>query len=233
MACNYAIIVAGGTGTRMGTDTPKQFLPLAGLPVMMHTIRAFHSSRTAPQIITVIHPALHNQWSALCKTHGFDIPHTVVAGGSTRFESVKKGLSAIASLSAVPTTGSIIAVHDAARPLIDPELIDRTYRQAAITGAAALALPATDSVRLVSGNGAKNNGYPRTKVYLMQTPQTFRGDILYDAYRQADNNSFSDDASVVEKKGHPVTLVDGDTRNIKITFPHDLAIAEILLQQHT
>lgn len=230
MARNYAIIVAGGTGTRMGTDTPKQFLPLAGLPVMMHTIRAFSNCSAAPHIITVIHPELHAQWSTLCKTHCFDIPHTVVNGGSSRFESVKNGLSAIAALTTDPTD-STIAVHDAARPLINPELIDRTYRQAALTGAAALALPATDSVRLVSGNRSKNNGYPRAKVYLMQTPQTFSADILYDAYRQADNSAFSDDASVVEKKGHPITLVDGDTRNIKITFPQDLAIAEILLQQ--
>lgn len=125
----------------------------------------------------------------------------------------------------------IIAVHDAARPLISPALIDKTYQQATLTGAAALALPSTDSVRIKSGNNLKNNAFPRASVYLMQTPQIFNGAILYDAYGQADGNSFTDDASVVEKKGYPITLVDGDTRNIKITFPEDLHIAEIFLEQ--
>src|SRR5690606_34828828 len=115
--------------------------------------------------------------------------------------------------------------------LITPQLIDETYTQALHTGAVALAIPATDSIRIMSGNGLKNNSYPRVSVYRMQTPQTFSASILYDAYEQADSNSFSDDASVVEKKGYPITLVDGDTRNIKVTFTEDLAIAEILLQQ--
>lgn len=230
MGQNYAIIVAGGTGTRMGTDTPKQFLLLGGLPVMMHTIHAFHHSNSSPQIIVVIHAALHDGWSALCKTHRFAVPHTVVSGGNSRFESVKNGLTAIRSMGTDPTDCTI-AVHDAARPLITTELIDETYRQAARTGAAALATPATDSVRIVSGNGSKNNAYPRGNVYLMQTPQAFNGAVLYDAYEQDESNSFTDDASVVEKKGHPITLVDGDTRNIKLTFLQDLRMAEILLKR--
>jgi len=230
MRKNYAIIVAGGTGTRMGVDTPKQFLLLGGLPVMMHAILAFYRSDTSPQLIVVIHPALRDCWSALCETHRFTVPHTVVSGGYSRFESVKNGLTAIKSMDNEPTACTI-AVHDAARPLIATHLVDKTYAQAALWGAAALAIPATDSVRIVSGNGSKNNAYPRSGVYLMQTPQTFSGSILYDAYEQGDSNGFTDDASVVEKKGYPITLVDGDTRNIKVTFPQDLRIAEILLEK--
>lgn len=233
MARSFAIIVAGGTGSRMGTETPKQFLPLAGLPVMMHSIIAFTHCANPPQIIVVIHPDLRGEWLSLCQAHDFNIPHMLVDGGSTRFESVKNGLTAIKSAAPhVDSAQYTIAVHDAARPLVSPELIDETYRQAAFTGAAALAIPATDSIRIVSGNRAKNNSHPRTHVYRMQTPQTFRASILYDAYQQADDGTFSDDASVVEKKGYPVTLVDGDTRNIKVTFAQDLAIAEILLQKH-
>lgn len=230
MGSNYVIVVAGGTGTRMGSDTPKQFLLLGGLPLMMHAIRAFSDSSNSPQIVVVIHPTLHGAWSVLCEKYRFEVPHTVAVGGNTRFESVKSGLAAIKSMNTEPVDG-VIAVHDAARPLIATDLIDEIYRQAALTGAAALATPATDSIRIVNGNGLKNNAFPRANVYLMQTPQAFHSAILYDAYQQTDRDSFTDDASVVEKKGYPITLVDGDTRNIKVTLPQDLHVAEILLQQ--
>ncbi|WP_262246913.1 2-C-methyl-D-erythritol 4-phosphate cytidylyltransferase [Parapedobacter soli] len=223
---NYAIVVAGGTGTRMGSDTPKQFLLLNGLPVMMHAIQAFHRSSSSPHIITVIHPSLRDTWSALCEKHHFEIPQTVVAGGTSRFESVKNGLAAIKSTETALAT-SLIAVHDAARPLIPAALIDKVYQQAALTGAAALATPSTDSIRIISSNGSKNNAFPRANVYLMQTPQVFSGTILFDAYTQAYESYFTDDASVVEKKGYPITLVDGDVQNIKVTFPKDLRIAEL------
>lgn len=224
------IIVAGGTGSRMNSNIPKQFLLLKGLPVMMHAIYAFHQSTSSPEIVVVIHPSLCDDWSELCKMHAFSVPHTVINGGSSRFESVKKGLAAIKSLEA-EMRHSLIAVHDAARPLVSPTLIDETYKQAARTNAAALAKPSTDSVRIVIGNRLKNNSFPRSNVYLMQTPQTFNGAILYEAYTGVDGSSFTDDAAAVEKKGYPITLVDGDTRNIKITFPEDLRIAEILLEQ--
>ncbi len=224
---NYVIIVAGGTGSRMGSDIPKQFMLLSGLPVMMHAIRAFHQSRSSPDVIVVIHPSLRDDWSELCETHAFPVPHTVVDGGNSRFESVRNGLKAIASLG-MELRQCLIAVHDAARPLVSPTLIDETYKQAALTGAAALATPSTDSIRMKSGNGLKSNAVPRSSVYLMQTPQTFNGAILYESYEQADEDSFTDDASVVEKKGYPIALMDGDTRNIKITFPEDLRIAAIL-----
>ena len=213
----------------MGLDTPKQFLLLDGLPVMMHAIRAFHKSTSAPRIIVVIHPSLRDAWPALCEKHAFAVPHVVTDGGETRFQSVKNGLRKIQSTEA-DLAHCTIAVHDAARPLVAPALIDKVYAQAEQTGAAALASRSNDSVRLTSGNERKNNAFPRSRVYLMQTPQTFNGAVLCNAYEQPDDASLTDDASVVEKSGHPITLVDGDTRNIKITLPGDLRIAEILLR---
>src|SRR5690606_23388140 len=194
MRKNYTIIVAGGTGTRMGMDTPKQFLLLGGLPVMMHAIYAFYRSDSSPQVIVIIHPSLRDNWSTLCENHAFAVPHTVVNGGNSRFESVKNGLKAIQSLN-TELANCVIAIHDAARPLVPPALIDEIYRQATLTGAAALALRSTDSVRMKSGSGLKNNAFPRSRVYLMQTPQAFNGAILRDAYEQTDDTSFTDDAS--------------------------------------
>ena len=226
---NYAIIAAGGTGNRVESDIPKQFLLLNGIPVMMHTINAFYRSKSAPQIVAVIHPAMHDYWLTLCEKYHFHVQHTIADGGATRFESVKKGLETIKLMGADPSQCRI-AVHDAARPLITPDLIDRTFEQAALTGAAALAIQSSNSVRLKHADGLKNNAYPRKSVYLMQTPQTFEGTILFEAYEQPEDSTCTDDATVVEKNGYPITLVDGDTRNIKITFPDDLRIAELLLE---
>jgi len=226
----YVIIVAGGTGNRMGAALPKQFLPLKGIPVMMHAIRAFHRSEHAPRIVVVIHPAMKAHWAMLCETYDFRVPHITADSGKSRFESVKNGLAVIKLLE-TDLSRCLIAVHDAARPLITAELIDKTYEQAALTGAAALAVQSINSVRIKSSNGLKNNAYRREHVYLMQTPQTFNGQLLSEAYGQPESETYTDDASVVEKKGYPITLVDGDTRNIKITFPEDLRIAEILFGQ--
>ncbi|MGK6353266.1 2-C-methyl-D-erythritol 4-phosphate cytidylyltransferase [Parapedobacter sp. DT-150] len=224
---NYAIIVAGGTGSRMNRDTPKQFLLLNDTPILMHAIRAFHRCESAPRIIVVLPREMSSRWTALCDTYRFDIPHMLVASGKSRFGSVKNGIAAIKA-EQTDLSSSLIAIHDAARPLITPALIDLTYEQASRTGAAALAIRSTNSVRLVSGNGLKNNAHRRENVYLMQTPQTFNGLVLASAYEQPEQEAFTDDASVVETNGYPISLVDGDTHNIKITFPEDLRIAEIL-----
>src|SRR5690606_30436934 len=203
---NYAIIVGGGAGTRMGAAIPKQFLLLNGTPVMMHAIRAFHHSKHSPQIIVVIPSDQHNQWAALCKEHNFHISHILATGGQSRFESVRSGLATVQS-HCTNLSKSLVAVHDGVRPLITPDLIDATFEQAARSGAAALAVQSTNSVRLTSDNGLKNRAYPRQHVYLMETQQTFNGHILSEAYQQDEDQSFTDDASVVEKKGYPVTLV--------------------------
>lgn len=211
----------------MGSDIPKQFLLLNGVPVVMHAVHAFCRSRHLPQIVVVIPSDQHHYWSELCKKHKFGVSHIVVNGGKSRFESVKNGLAAVQAR-CTDIAESLIAIHDAARPLITPDLIDATFDQAALTGAAALAIQSTNSVRLKSSNGLKNNAYPRQQVYLMQTPQTFNGFILSESYQLDEDGTFTDDASVVEKKGYPITLVNGDTRNIKITFQEDLRIAAIL-----
>lgn len=211
----------------MGSDIPKQFLLLNGIPVMMHTINAFYQSKSSPRIIAVIHPDMQEYWLTLCEKYHFHVQHALADGGSSRFESVKNGLAAIERINADPSH-TLIAVHDAARPLIAPDLIDRTFEQAALSGAAALAIRSTDSVRLLSDDGLTNQAYPRERVFLMQTPQTFAASILFHAYDQPENGTSTDDASVVEKNGHPITLIDGDARNIKITFPEDLQRAELL-----
>lgn len=226
---NYAIIVAGGSGSRMGGSVPKQFLLLEDLPVMMHALLAFHHSKSDPHLIVVLLPDMRGVWAELCDTHVFDVPHTIVDGGKSRFESVKNGLAFIQS-TAPDLSHVLIAVHDAARPLITPALIDKSYEEAARTGAAALAMQSTNSVRIKSSNGLKNNAHPRQHVYLMQTPQTFNGHILASAYEQPEDTRYTDDAAVVERKGHPISLVDGDARNIKITFPEDLQFAAALLR---
>jgi len=224
----YAIIVAGGSGSRMKSEVPKQFMLLNGLPMMMHTIRAFSRSTFAPQVVVVLHPNVQQQWRSLCATYAFDAPHAVADGGSSRFESVKSGLQTI-QLGDDAASESLIAVHDAVRPLVTPDLIDLTYAEAKRTGAAALGLTSSSSVRLERPDGSGNYNYPRDQVFLMQTPQTFRGDKLFAAYEQPEDPLCTDDASVVEKTGIPITIVKGDARNIKITFQDDLLIAENLL----
>ncbi len=228
---NYVIIVAGGTGSRMDSDTPKQFLLLNGIPVMMHTINAFYKSKSAPEIVVSIHPDMQDHWLTLCEKYRFHVQHVIADGGKTRFESVKNGLETIKLINNNPFD-SLIAIHDAVRPLITPSLIDLTFERAALTGAAALATQSTSSVRLKSGDGLINKAFPREDVYLMQTPQIFKSTILFEAYELPEDSTCTDDATVVEKKGYLITLVDGDTRNIKITFPGDLQIAELLLGTH-
>ncbi|WP_257656348.1 2-C-methyl-D-erythritol 4-phosphate cytidylyltransferase [Parapedobacter lycopersici] len=228
MTIHYAIIVAGGTGSRMGSDVPKQFMLLNGLPVMMHTLLAFQRSKCAPHLVLVLHPSMQEQWRLLCNAHHFQVPHKLVVGGESRFESVRSGLEEI-RLTDGQAPGVLIAVHDAVRPLINPDLIDLSYAEAARSGNAALAVPSSNSVRIEQLDGAGTFSYPREKVYLMQTPQTFRAADLFHAYEQPEDNTCTDDASVVEKTGIPITLVPGDTCNIKITFPDDLLVAERLL----
>lgn len=212
----------------MGSDVPKQFMPLNGLPVMMHTLLAFQRSKCTPHLVLVLHPSMQEQWCLLCNTHHFQVQHSLVAGGESRFESVRNGLEAIRLMGGA-ASGALIAVHDAVRPLINPDLIDLLYAEAARTGNAALAVPSSNSVRIEQLDGSGTFSYPREKVHLMQTPQTFRATDLFQAYERSEDSTCTDDASVVEKTGIPITLVPGDACNIKITFPEDLLIAERLL----
>jgi 2-C-methyl-D-erythritol 4-phosphate cytidylyltransferase len=219
----YAIIVAGGSGSRMHSAVPKQFLLLNGLPVLMHTIKAFHDCQTQPQIIVVLPSDSHDYWNALCLEHNFDISHQLISGGETRFHSVKNGISLI------DEEDTIIAVHDAVRPLVTKEIIDESYQCAEQYGNAIVAIKSRDSVRQIKDN--RSVSLIRDEIYLIQTPQTFQSAQLKKAYQQPYRVNFTDDASVVEQTGVNINLINGSYQNIKITFPEDIAIAEFLLKQ--
>lgn len=215
-----AIIVGGGSGSRMLSEIPKQFLLLKGQPVLMHTIEAFYNSEYNPEIIVVLNVDFHLHWENLCVLHNFSIPHLLVKGGTQRFDSVKNGIKTIKST-------AIIAIHDAVRPLLSPKLIDRSFKEAEQSGNAVAAIKSRDSIRQQSGQ----NSIPlnREEIYLIQTPQTFSSDILKKAYKQEFRNEFTDDASVVERAGVSINLIEGENRNFKITFPEDIRIAELYL----
>ncbi|WP_461452828.1 2-C-methyl-D-erythritol 4-phosphate cytidylyltransferase [Mucilaginibacter sp.] len=220
---NFAIIVAGGSGTRMQSALPKQFLLLNGLPVLMHTLQAFHSAESKPQLILVLHPDYHNHWLELCNKHNFTIPHQLIKGGKTRFHSVKNGLNII------DNKNTVIAIQDAVRPLTSGSIIDNSFNYATTYGNAITAVKSRDSIRQMQGNHTVN--LLREHIYLIQTPQTFRFEILKKAYDQPFDPKFTDDASVVESSGEKIHLIDGNYENIKLTFPEDIAIAEALLNK--
>ncbi|MCO5948762.1 2-C-methyl-D-erythritol 4-phosphate cytidylyltransferase [Mucilaginibacter flavidus] len=219
----FAIIVAGGTGTRMQAAVPKQFLLLAGKPVLMHTIEAFHSSAANPAIILVLSADYHTYWKELCAEYHFKLPHQLITGGETRFHSVKNGLDLI------PDTDVVIAVHDAVRPLISRTIIENTYQYAAEHGNAVTVVKSRDSVRLMEAGVSRS--LVRDDVYLVQTPQTFKSAQIKKAYEQVYDPKFTDDASVVEETGVKINLFEGSHQNIKITFPEDIAIAEAILRK--
>jgi 2-C-methyl-D-erythritol 4-phosphate cytidylyltransferase len=217
---NYAIIVAGGAGTRMQTAVPKQFLLLNGLPVLMHTIQAFSNSSTNPAIIVVLAAGYHDYWKGLCAEHCFTIPHQLVSGGQTRFQSVKNGLGLVSG-------DAVIAVHDAVRPLTSTVIIDDAFNYASKHGNAVVAVQSRDSIR--QQKNGKTSALIRDEIYLVQTPQVFKSEILRLAYEQDFRPDFTDDASVVEQLGININIVPGSYTNIKITFIEDIAIAELLL----
>ncbi len=216
---HYAIIVAGGSGTRMGSDIPKQFLLLQSKPILMHTLEKFHNSNA--ELILVLHTDYHDYWKNLCEEFSFKIPHLLVNGGNNRFESVKSGLKQIAQ-------DSIIAVHDAVRPLVKVESIRNAFIVASEKGNAVLAVPSKDSLRRVVDG--KNNTVVRSEYYLIQTPQVFWYSTLIKSYDIEFKEEFTDDASVVESMGEKINLVEGDYSNIKITTKEDLMIAETLMK---
>ncbi|TWR29064.1 2-C-methyl-D-erythritol 4-phosphate cytidylyltransferase [Mucilaginibacter pallidiroseus] len=219
----YAVIVAGGSGSRMQSAVPKQFLEICGKPVLMHTINAFYKSTFEPKIILVLNATYHDYWWELCEKHQFDIEHQLIAGGETRFHSVKNAVDIIENEDA------LIAVHDAVRPLTDIEVINNAYQTAQSNGSAITAVKSRDSIRQMTG--ITSVALRREDIYLVQTPQTFKAGLLKQAYEQPYSDYFTDDASVVEQAGHTVHLIEGNYTNIKITFPEDIAIAELLLNK--
>ena len=219
-----AIIVAGGSGTRFGAELPKQFLELGGKPILMRTIESFWENRDGSFDVIVTLPADQMAlWQQLCERYAFTQPHRVVAGGQTRWHSVKNALDSIGDVTDV----DLIAVHDGVRPLVTAALIRRVLEAAHRDGAAIPVVPLNDSVRQVDGD--VSHALDRSSLRAVQTPQAFDARLLLEAYRQPFDPTFTDDASVVERAGHSVTLVEGDPRNLKITRPMDLALAEYLL----
>ena len=222
MAENYVIITAGGTGSRMGTSTPKQFLELNNLPVIMHSMEAFHSYSDSLKLIIVLAEDFVDDWKSLCKKYKYTLVHQICIGGDTRFQSVKNGLKMVGD-------EGLVAIHDAARPLLSRSLIDTCFREAAQNGNAVPAISLKDSVRELSGN--ESRPVDREKFRLMQTPQVFESVLIKKAYEQAYQISFTDDATVAESIGANINLVEGEPENIKVTNPEDMIIAEAFLKQ--
>jgi 2-C-methyl-D-erythritol 4-phosphate cytidylyltransferase len=211
---DHLIIVAGGSGKRMGTELPKQFLELNGKPILVHTIERFHNFNNQLNIIVVMNEEYIDYWGDLCRTIGLSIPHQVVKGGKERFFSVLHGLNKI------PDSEGIVGVHDAVRPLVSKRTFVTCYESARINGTAVPVLPVNDSLRFVADG--KNEIADRSKFRLVQTPQCFEISLLKKAFQQGYNPSFTDDASVVEFLGVAINLVEGNRENIKITTPEDL-----------
>jgi len=219
----YAILVAGGSGQRMKSPVPKQFMELNQKPVLMHTIEKFYSAASSIHIVVVLPKSHHSVWATLCQKHQFSIPHQICEGGASRFQSVRSGLE-------LCVEDSIIAVHDGVRPLIHPDLILNLYREAEAKSAVIPVCPILESIRKVDEKVSK--ALDRSQYYSVQTPQCFSSDMLKIAYQQTEHSTFTDDASVVEALGKGVHLIKGDRMNIKLTTPEDFVFAEALLKQH-
>jgi 2-C-methyl-D-erythritol 4-phosphate cytidylyltransferase len=217
----YAVVVAGGSGLRMQTSTPKQFLLLNNLPILMHTILKFSNNKYNPKIILVLAKEHLDIWAKLVEEFSFKTELTVISGGKERFYSVKNSLALIEK-------NTIVAIHDAVRPLLSDGLISKCYQTAVEKSNAICAIPAKDSVRLVTDIN-QNKMMPRNQVFLIQTPQVFKIEQLIKAYSFNYQTNFTDDASVVEHAGFTINLIEGESQNFKITHPIDFVIAEALI----
>lgn len=221
---NSVIIVAGGLGSRMGSEIPKQFLLLKGKPVIFHTIQQFVDYD--PEIkITVVLPDEHlSTWQTMCTKNIFHVEHSVVLGGETRFHSVKNGLDSV-------NNADLIAIHDSVRPHITKTFIEHCFNEAQEKGTAIPCLKINESLRELMGNESKI--LDRERIRIVQTPQVFKSSVIKEAYEQTYRNSFTDDASVVESTGYRLNIVEGLRGNIKITHPEDLLFSEWMLNNST
>ena len=217
----YVVIVAGGSGTRMQREIPKQFIPVAGKPILMHTLEAFYLADELIEIILVLPESQVLGWKSLCAQYNFSTPHHITHGGDTRFQSVKNGLAQI------PDNIGLVAIHDGVRPLVSSEIIKTSYQVAEEKGNAIVAVPLKDSIRWAQGEN--NKVLNRSEYQLIQTPQTFQVALIKAAFQRSYDPAFTDDATVLESTGEKINLIPGDYRNIKITTPEDLAVAEAFL----
>ena len=220
----YAIVVAGGKGTRIKSLVPKQFIELSGLPILMHTITAFREYSSELRIVLVLPQDDEERWKSLCAKHQFDVPLTIVHGGETRFQSVKNGLALVPD-------NSLVAIHDGVRPLVSSDIIGASFRLAAVHGTAVTAVRLKDSIRITDQDNTK--AVDRSKFRLIQTPQTFKSELIKKAYQTKEEVSMTDDASVAEHAGHLISLFEGSYENIKVTTGDDLVVAEALLASRT
>ncbi len=217
----YALIVAGGKGTRNKSKTPKQFLELNGLPVLMHTILAFYRYSEKIRIILVLPEDDLTTWEQLCNQYNFHKPVILQTGGESRFQSVKNGLDKIDG-------DGLVAIHDGVRPMVNEDIIGASYRLAAAHQCAVAAVRLKESIRMTDQDQTK--AVDRSRFRLIQTPQTFRVPLIKEAYKQKEDQSLTDDASVAERAGYPISLFEGSYENIKITTHEDLVVAEALLK---
>ncbi len=220
----YAIIVAGGSGTRMGSALPKQYLEIGGKPILMHTLSVFYLSDTEIELILVIPESDFTYWKNLCSQFDFKVPHKLVKGGKSRFQSVKSGLDSIKDKK------GIVAIHDGVRPFVNPEVIEESFLKAREFGSAIAVVDLKDSIRKLTEDG-KSFFQDRQSFRLVQTPQTFLLDKIKKAYEVSEIIYFTDDATVFEHQGWQVLLIPGNPGNIKITSPEDLDYASFLIQK--
>ena len=216
----YALIVAGGKGTRIKTKLPKQFLELNNKPILLHTLEVFYRYSEKIRIVLVLPEDDFEIWNAICEKFGFNKPIILEKGGETRFQTVKNGLTRIEG-------PGLVAIHDGVRPLVSEDIIGASFRLAAVHKSAVAAVRLKDSIRVTDQDNTK--AVDRSRFRLIQTPQTFDIDLIKQAYQIKEDVSLTDDASVAEKSGHVISLFEGSYENIKITTHEDLIIAEALL----
>jgi 2-C-methyl-D-erythritol 4-phosphate cytidylyltransferase len=220
----YAIIVAGGKGTRIPGKTPKQFLELCGKPILLHTLDAFFRCDQNINVILVLPPGDIETWKTIVKKYNFNHPVILQQGGNTRFQSVKNGLKKIEG-------DGLVAIHDGVRPLVSEAIIRASFILAAAHSSAVASVTLKESLRITDHN--KSQAVDRSHYRLIQTPQTFDLALIRKAYETIEDASLTDDASVAERAGHTIHLFDGSYENIKITTPEDLLFAEAILKAKT
>lgn len=217
-----AVLVAGGKGSRMGGSVSKQYLPIGGKPVLMHTLQRFYDADPEIFLILVLPEPDFLIWRKLCEHHQFSIPHQVIGGGNSRFQSVKNGLNAL------PFEDGLVAIHDGVRPFVSSEVILASYTEAEKSGSGIAVVPLKDSIRKVDADGL-STFQERQYFRLVQTPQTFQISKIKKAFQVEELPQFTDDATVYEYQGWQVSLIPGNPENIKITTPEDLDYADYLL----
>jgi 2-C-methyl-D-erythritol 4-phosphate cytidylyltransferase len=217
----FAIIVAGGSGTRINPEKPKQFLLLDGKPILIRTLEIFYAADPSVEIVLVLPEKETEEWKSLCNKYKFTVPHQIVTGGETRFHSVKNGLNSI-------NGKGVVAVHDGVRPFASTGLINKCFEEAEKNGNAVPCIPVAESIRKVSEKGLSEVA-DRNSLVIIQTPQCFDSEILKKAYSSDFKDIFTDDATVVEHCGYKINLIEGERENIKITYPFDLKIAKSII----